>query len=141
VPAGFFASQFIRRRLTSAHSTIDSLAEALHHEHTGTVGSLIVFKSLFLLLFSVGLLAGAASLQSGGFRLGDIGFVARTELSTDFASMKDDVRDLRHEIKTAPRELKVLWADAIKDAAMIETNAEASAHHVAQRILAFIKIS
>jgi hypothetical protein len=124
--------------LTWRHSTIDSLAPLPHPEHTGTVGTLIVSKSLFLLLFSVALLAAAASFPAGGDQLGEIGTAASIELHADVSSLADDMRDLRLSTLTAPVELRALWTDAWNDVNVIADDAVARVKAAARRLATLI---
>jgi hypothetical protein len=128
-------------RLIAAYSTIDRLAQFEDRAHTGSVGTLIVSKSLFLLLFLVTLLAGAASLQSGGPRLGEVGFITKSEVKADLASLKDDLRDVQEQIRLFPTEMKTLWTDTQVKAKQLEAGTADGIHSVAHRISAFIKTS
>lgn len=100
---------------------------------------MIVSRSLFLILFLVALTAGAASLQSGGSRLREIGTVTKVEVTEDLTSIKDDVRDLREQFELFPSEIRTLWADAQQRAKALKLNATDSAHNIAHRVSAFIK--
>jgi hypothetical protein len=102
---------------------------------------LIVSRSLFLLLFLVTLLAGVASLQAGGFRLGEVGFITKSELKADLGSLKDDFGGAQEQIELLPAEMKILWADAQIKARELGAAAAECMHSVSQRISAFIKTS
>jgi len=100
-----------------------------------------VFKSLFLLLFLVALLAATVSLRNGGVRLGKINRAVEEESRADIAALRDDVRALRIQAKLAPFKLRVLWNDARRDVRVLEADAAAHARITARRIATLIKAS
>ena len=105
----------------------------------GTVGTVIVSKSSFLLLLTVAFLATAASLQSGGAWLGKMMWQARYEVHQDIAALRYDVRELRDGSGLVPYALRSLWIDVRSDGRIIEADVSADARVATRRLSVLIK--
>jgi hypothetical protein len=79
-------------------------------------------KSSFL-FFSVILFAAVARLQWGGLRGRDFKEAVRIESRADIASVRDDLRFVRHEIKLAPGNFRVFWSDLRADMLSLKADA------------------
>jgi hypothetical protein len=84
-----------------------------------------VYKSKlsFLLFFSIVLFAAAARLQWGGLRWGDFREGVRIESRADIASLKDDGRFVRREMKLVPVNLRMFWLDLRADMLSLKADA------------------
>jgi len=98
---------------------------------------LIVFKSFFIPL-SVALLA-AASLQSGGERVREIGLALRAEADAAILSLADGVEATRTQATRLPPKCRNFWSDAQANLRMLEADAATTARIAARRVSAMIK--
>jgi hypothetical protein len=96
---------------------------------------------LFLILFLVAALAGAASLKTGGARPGELCSAAEFELTADVASVRDDLHDVGEQMGLLPARMRNLWDDAQRGARVVAVNTSESARDVAHRIVSLVKTS
>jgi hypothetical protein len=96
-----------------------------------------VYKSKSsLLFFSLVLFAATAAsqLQWGGARWGDWGWAVRIETRADLASLKDDARFVRIEIKSVPNTLRMFWLDFRSDALALQADAAVESRITGERL-------
>jgi hypothetical protein len=94
----------------------------------------VVSRSLFVLLFSVTLLAAAASLQSGAPRLAEFGPAFRAESRADVYALREDVQMIGAQLKSAPSAILDLWRDACADARVVGAQVSVESRLVARKI-------
>jgi hypothetical protein len=82
-------------------------------------------KSHTLLLLLVALLAGVVSLQSGGGRWRDVTRDLRLEAHDDSIAIHEDAAMLRDSAKSAPVELKMVWASIRYNVTALHASARA----------------
>jgi hypothetical protein len=85
------------------------------------------------------LLAGAVNLQSGGRRLGNLAGHLRYEARDDFASILDDVNEIRARVETLQYKFKELSDDAGEEFRILMADVTLDARLAAKRISALIK--
>ncbi len=102
--------------------------------HIGTVGTVVVSKSLSLLLLLVTLLTASAGLQSGASRLGSETRTAGTEIHSDITSLQVDVRTVYSRAVRAPALLRNLWSDMLLDWRDLAFDASAQTRSVQHQI-------
>jgi hypothetical protein len=73
--------------------------------------------------------------------LGDIRRDIRYEAGADVASLKDDVRELGAQAKSAPNQVQGLWNDVRIDLRILEADVTIHARFAARRIATLIKTS
>jgi hypothetical protein len=99
----------------------------------------VVSKSLLLFFFSLVYLAAAASLHSGGARLGDFRRTLRWEARADVASIKEDLQAIRTQAEGAPSAIKSLWNDMRFYLGTVKADAGEDARRAGERIPAWSK--
>jgi hypothetical protein len=93
-----------------------------------------VFKSLFIFLSSVALLAAGASLQTGALRLGEVSELGFAEVQEDVESARSDLRAIWLSLEDAPQHLEALVKDARGEFAALKTDAALQARTISRRL-------
>ena len=99
----------------------------------------VVSKSLLIFFFSLVYLAAAASLHSGGARLGDFRRTLRWEARADVTSIEEDLHAIRTQAEGAPSAIKSLWNDMQNYLLTVKADAGADARRAGERIPAWSK--
>ena len=92
------------------------------------------YKSHTFLLLLVALSAGAVNLQSGGAVWRDVVRDIRIEAHDDSIAMRDDVVMMQDSVKSAPVELKMMWASLSYHVTALHAAARAETKIAATRI-------
>lgn len=90
-------------------------------------------KSLFFFLL-VALLATAAGFQSGGPWLGEVRSLLESEGRADEAAIIQDVREIRFDVKWAPRAWRSVWKDVQSSLRSVGSDTAEQARETAKRL-------